>query len=218
MQSLIDRIYQDLLPALQLESRDPHDPIVVHQVPPPWQLLGAGNYAAVLAHPDAPAWVVKVYAPDRPGFEEEVEVYRRLGDHPAFSRCQYAGDNFLVLRRLEGVTLYDCARLGLRIPPRVIRDIDAALAYARSRGLNPHDVHGRNVMMHEGRGLVVDVSDFLHPGDCRAWADLKRAYYWIYLPVIAPLRLRLPDWLLNGVRKGYRCLRQMGRRLWRRSR
>lgn len=218
MQSLIDRIHQELLPDLRLESLDPHDPIVVHQVPPPWELLGVGNYAAVFAHPDAPAWVVKIYAPDRPGFAEEVEVYERLGDHPAFSACLYAGDNFLVLRRLYGVTLYDCVRLGIRIPPRVIRDIDAALAYARSRGLTPHDVHGRNVMMHEGRGLVVDVSDFLHPDDCRAWEDLKRAYYCVYLPIIAPLGLRIPGWLLNGVRKGYRLFRQVGKRISRRSR
>lgn len=217
MQSLINCIDRDLLPNLWLESLDPHDPIVVHQVPPPWRLVGAGNYAAVFAHPDAPDWVVKVYAPDRPGFEEEVEVYRRLGDHPAFSACLYARDNFLVLRRLRGVTLYDCVRLGIRIPPQVIRDIDAALAYARSRGLNPHDVHGRNVMMYEGRGLVVDISDFLHPDDCAAWEDLKRAYYCLYLPVIAPLRLRIPNWLLNGVRKGYRLFRRLGRVFSRRS-
>ncbi|WP_448562832.1 serine/threonine protein kinase [Trichothermofontia sp.] len=217
MQSLIDRIYRDLLPVLHLESVDPHDPIVAHHVPPPWELLGAGNYAAVFAHPDSPAWVVKVYAPDRPGFEEEVEVYQRLGDHPAFSTCLYAQDRFLVLRRLRGITLYDCVRLGISIPPQVIRDIDAALAYARSRGLNPHDVHGRNVMMHEERGLVVDVSDFLHTEDCAAWEDLKRAYYWLYRPIIAPLRLRIPDWLLNGVRKGYRLFRRLGQARWRRS-
>ena len=87
--------------------------------------------------------MIKVYAPGRPGLTEEVEVYRRLGIHPAFSQCLYAGENFLVLKRLYGTTLYDCLHKGIPIPEQVIQDIDDALHYARSRGLFPHDVHGR---------------------------------------------------------------------------
>ncbi|BAT54841.1 unknown protein [Nostoc sp. NIES-3756] len=197
-------IYQTLLPSLQIRSVNPRDPIEVCHVPQPWQLLGRGNYAAVLYHPDYPHYVVKIYAPKRPGYEEEVEVYRRLGSHPAFSECLYAQDGFLVLKRLYGTTLYDCMHLGLPIPKQVIKDIDEALNYAKKQGLYPHDVHGRNVMMHEGRGLVVDVSDFLHQEPCSKWVNLKRAYYWFYLPVLCPLRLRVPYSALNWVRKCYR--------------
>lgn len=199
-----ESIYQTLLPSLQIRSVDPRNPIQVSYVPPPWQLLGRGNYAAVLYHPDYPHYVVKIYAPRRPGYEEEVEVYRRLGSHPAFSECLYAKDGFLVLKRLYGTTLYDCMHLGLPIPKQVIKDIDEALNYAKKQGLYPHDVHGRNVMMHEGRGLVVDVSDFLHQEPCSKWVNLKRAYYWFYLPVLCPLRLRVPYSALNWVRKCYR--------------
>lgn len=201
---LIKRIHQELLPELQIESIDPHDPVVVRDLPPPWQLLGAGNYAAVVTHPDYPDQVVKIYAPGRSGFEEEVEVYRRLGSHPAFSECLYAADGVLVLKRLRGITLYDCMHRGIRIPEQVIRDIDRALDYARSRGLHPHDVHGRNVMLLEGRGLVVDISDFLKEEVCLKWNNLKTGYYWLYRPIIAPLRLRVPYWVLNAVRKSYR--------------
>lgn len=203
---LLECIYQQLLPSLQIESINPLNPIKVNHLPQPWQLLGAGNYAAVVYHPDYPDLVVKIYAPGRPGYEEEVEVYRRLGSHPAFSECLYAKDNFLVLKRLYGTTLYDCMHLGLRIPKQVIQDIDAALQYAQSRGLYPHDVHGRNVMMSQGRGLVVDISDFLHQEACSKWQDLKRAYYWIYLPVLSPLRLRLSYSTLDMVRKVYRLV------------
>ena len=210
LESLRKCVQRALLPDLKLESVEPHNPVVVHQVPYPWQCLGAGNYAAVLAHPDYPEQVVKVYAPGRPGLAEEVEVYRRLGDHPAYSRCYAYGDNFLVLRRLRGVTLYDCLQRGLPISPQVIHDIDAALDFARSRGLHPHDVHGRNVMLSEGRGLVVDISDFWNAAPCRAWQDVKRAYWWIYRPLVYPLRLRVPYVLLDGVRAGYRLFR----RLW----
>ena len=209
LSDLTDCIHQGLLPALQLESIDPHNPVVVHRVPSPWTCLGAGNYAAVFAHPDYPDQVVKVYAPGRPGLEDEVEVYRRLGDHPAFSRCYVSGANFLVMKRLSGVTLYDCLHRGIAIPPQVIRDIDAALAYVEQRGLFPHDVHGRNVMQSGGRGMVVDVSDFLNATPCQAWQDVKRAYWWVYRPIFLPLRLRLPYFLLDWVRAGYRLFRRL---------
>ena len=187
----------------------PDDPVVVRHIPAGWRLLGRGNYAAVLYHPDHPEQVVKVYAPGRPGFEAEREVYRRLGDHPAYSECVHAADGFLVLRRLNGVTLYDSVHQGLPIPAQVIEDIDQALGYARSRGLHPHDVHGRNVMMEDGRGLVVDVSDFLKEEDCTKWEDLKTAYYRIYRPLLMPLGLRVPYFALDGVRLGYRLFRRI---------
>ncbi|MGG6296665.1 serine/threonine protein kinase [Leptolyngbya sp. AN02str] len=212
LQSLISRIHQQLLPHVQLESFDVHNPVVVSVVPAPWELLGTGNYAAVFCHPDFPEEVVKIYAPGRPGWHEEVEVYRRLGEHPAFSSCLYAEPSFLVLKRLYGVTLYDCVQQGLYIPKHVIQDIDAALAIAKQRGLHPHDVHGRNVMMWQGRGFVVDISDFLNPEPCQAWDDLKRAYYWLYRPVFSWLRLRVPRQSLDAVRWIYRRYRNYIRR------
>lgn len=208
-QALIKSVRQELLPDLHLESVDPHNPVLVHRVPAPWKCLGAGNYAAVFAHPDYPHQVVKVYAPGRPGIEAEVEVYRRLGEHPAFSRCYFSEAPFLILKRLPGVNLYDSLHRGIAIPPQVIHDIDAALDYARSRGLFPHDVHGRNVMQHEGHGVVVDVSDFLNAAPDRAWRDVKWAYWWIYRPFFRPLRLRIPYVLLDWVRTGYRLFRQL---------
>ncbi|MEA5594218.1 serine/threonine protein kinase [Rivularia sp. UHCC 0363] len=203
---LTENIHVELLPKLQIESVNPHDPIKVCHIPYPWMLVGTGNYAAVVHHPDFPDLVVKIYAPGRPGFEEEVEVYKRLGKHPAFSELFYAEDGFLVLKRLYGVTIWDCIQLGIRVPKRVIQDIDRALDYARNCGLFPHDVHARNVMMYEGRGLVVDISDFLQQEYCSKWDSLKKAYYWIYLPLIYPLKLRVPLSLLNFVRKGYRFI------------
>lgn len=212
MGPLVQRIERELLPFLVIESVDFDDPVVAHRVPPPWTLVGCGNYAAVVAHPEFPAVVVKVYAPGRPGFEAEVEVYRRLGHHPSFSECFHAANGYLVLRRLHGVTLYDCVHRGIAIPERVIGDIDAALEYARTQGLHPHDVHGRNVMLEDGRGVVVDVSDFLEQEDCSKWRDVKRAYRWFYRPVLMPLRLPIPYAVLDGVRWSYRNARRVVRR------
>ncbi|MGB6014893.1 MAG: serine/threonine protein kinase [Nodosilinea sp.] len=209
IQAFAHCVRKELLPELHLESIDSHNPVVVHRVPPPWRCLGAGNYAAVFMHPDYLEQVVKVYAPGRPGIEDEADVYRRLADHPAFSRCYVSEAPFLVLKRLHGVTLYDSLHRGMAIPPQVIRDIDAALDYVRSRGMFPHDVHGRNVMQYEGRGLVVDVSDFLNTQPCRAWQDVKRPYWWIYRPFLRPLGLPIPYALLDWVRAGYRLFRRL---------
>ncbi|MFM9104170.1 MAG: serine/threonine protein kinase [Cyanobium sp.] len=206
---LLECILSQLLPGLRIHCSDPHDPVRVLSLPHPWRRLGCGNYAAVLQHPHHPELVVKVYGPGRPGLEQEAEVYRRIGSHPAFSQCFHVGDGYLVLRRLHGTTLYDCLRQGIPIPPRVIADVDGALAYATGRGLHAHDVHGRNVMLHRGRGLIVDISDFLNPEPCRAWRDLRWAYRTVYRPLIAPLRLRMPGAVLDGVRRGYRQLRRL---------
>ncbi|MEO0687343.1 MAG: serine/threonine protein kinase [Cyanobacteria bacterium J06649_11] len=211
---LLEKIHGELLPNLQIESVNPHDPIKVRHIPPRWILIGTGNYAAVVHHPDFKDLVVKIYAPGRPGFEEEVEVYKRLGKHPAFSELFYAEDGFLVLKRLYGVTIWDCIKLGIRVPKIVIQDIDKALDYARSRGLFPHDIHARNVMMYEGRGLVVDISDFLQQEKCFKWDNVKKAYYWVYLPFIYPFKLRIPLSLLNVVRKGYRFISKLKNKIF----
>lgn len=212
LSQLIKIVNQNLRPGVSLESVRPHDPIEVHYIPAPWQLLGTGNYAAVFAHPDYSDQVVKIYAPNRPGFEDEVEVYRRIGSHPAFSQCFYAQDDFLILKRLRGVTLFDCLHQRLRIPVQVIVDIDRALDYTRSQGLNPRDVHGKNVMMHEGRGLVVDISDFLEEGLGSARTDFKKFYYWIYRPFLSPARICIPLGILNFSRRAYRWLRSLLKR------
>jgi len=206
--SWVDR---SLLPELVLESKHPRDPIIVRQYPEQWIQLGAGNYAGVFVHPLADDLVVKVYTPGREGFEDEVHVYERLGEHPAYSQCYYANESggykYLLLKRLRGKTLYQCILEGTPIAAQVIKDIDEALDYARSRGLRPHDVHGKNVMMDEGRGLVVDVSDFLKQDACSMWSDLKKAYNHLYLPYLSKRPVPVPEWIMNGVRKGYRLFK-----------
>lgn len=209
MKKLLKEVTEVLLPGLALESVDPYDPVVVGELPGPWTCLGAGNYAAVLLHPDFPEYAVKVYAPGRPGLEEELEVYRRLGKHPAYSESYASGDNFLILKRLKGLTVYECIRRGIRIPKQVIRDIDEALEYARSKGLYPHDIHAKNVMMENGRGLVLDVSDFLKQEYCGMWKDFKKAYYRLYVPVLLKRPFPVPYGMLEGVRKSYRLWKKL---------
>jgi len=207
-------VLQTFLQEVRLESQSPDDPVVVLHMPNPWELVGTGNYAAVFAHPDYPSLVVKRYAPGRPGWEQEVEVYRKLGETRSFPICYHDGKGYLVLKRINGISLFDCVRFGIPIPPQVIEDVEEALAEARSRGLFPHDVHGKNVLMDQGRGYLIDVSDYYKNIPDSKWKDLRKAYYRIYLPFLKDRGWKIPLWVLDAIRKGYRLYKK-GRRLFR---
>lgn len=189
---------------VDIVSRNPADPVEVLYCPKPWKLLGCGNYAAVFAHPEYPGYVVKIYGRNHEDLVEERYVYEQLGEHPGYSRCYGHGTRYLILKRIEGVTLYDCLHKGIRIPEKVICDVDQALEYAKRRGLYPRDVHGKNVMVSCGRGVIVDVSDFCKKEECPKWKDLRKAYYKIYKPYFYKYPVKVPYPLLNAVRVGYR--------------
>ena len=208
LETLIGYINNDLLPEIKMKSISASDPIVVEEVPDPWILLGVGNYAAGLTHPDFPKYVVKIYAPGRPGIKDEIDVYSKIKTHPAYSECFYHAENYLILKRLNGKTLYKCINEGIPIPESVIEDIDEALNYAKDIGLNPHDVHAKNVMIVEGRGVVVDISDFNKREKCVLWKHFKKAYYKIYLPFIYKYHPPIPEFYLNLIRKGYRLVKR----------
>lgn len=208
MKRLLEQVEHELLPHLAVTSSDPEEAVRVLSVPEPWQLVGTGNYAAVLSHADYPEHVIKVYADGRSGAVEEAEVYRRLGRHSGFSECSGSTNRFLILKKLDGATFYDCLRRGVRIPEQAIADIDEALHYARNQGLNPHDVHVKNVMLVEGRGVVADVSDFLKADHCRMWDDFKQVYERMYKPWMLSSPVPLSQSVLEALRKGYRAIRK----------
>lgn len=207
LQKFIEKVEKELLASLKMESIAPEDPIEINDRPEKWVLLGKGNFAAVFTHPDFEQYAVKVYAEGRPGLKEETEVYRKLGRHPAYSECYHAGTSYLILKRLQGVTLYDSLKKGIRISKKVISDIDQALSHAVKQGLNPRDVHGKNVMIVQGHGCIVDVSDFLIPGYDPMWDDLKKAYRRFYWPFLVLPPPPIPAFIMNWARKGYRRLK-----------
>lgn len=50
---------------------------------------------------------------------------------------------------------------------------------------------------------------YLKKEDCTKWKDLKKAYYRVYRPVFMPLRMRVPSFVLDLVRLGYRLFRRL---------
>lgn len=201
-------IEKELLPYIQLRTNNPFNPIFITNHSNSWVTVGRGNYAGVFTHTSNPDWVVKVYGRNPEDLTREIEVYKKLGNHPSYSTIYGYGENYLVLKKLEGITLFDAIVKGVPIPETVIHDIDAGLEYARSVGLNPYDVHGKNVVIWKDRGFIVDVSDFYKEGICRKWEDLKKAYFRIYRPFILTFHPPIPFFIVDGIRKGYRIYRK----------
>lgn len=197
-------IQKELVDHVSVNSVNPNDPVHVENIPSGWYLVGRGNYAAVFGHnKELPGKIVKVYAENRTGAENERSVYQRLGSHKAYSELYTHGDRYLVLKKLEGLTLYEALRKGVYIPKSVINDVDEAIEYAQKIGLNPIDIHGKNVIMKDGKGYIVDVSDFCLTHECPRWKDFKKAYYKIYYPLFKRVKFSIPFWLLERGRKGY---------------
>ncbi|WP_409291937.1 serine/threonine protein kinase [Peribacillus sp. SCS-37] len=205
-------IESSLLPQISLRSVNPFEPIVVDSRAKQWKLLGNGNYAAVFAHESKPDWVVKVYARNLEALKKEITVYERLGRHPAYSELYGSGNTYLILKKIEGITLFNALIQGIQIPEGVIRDIEEAMHFARKKGLNPFDVHGKNVAMKDGRGYIIDISDFYKPGYCSKWPDMKKAYYRIYKPLIYRFHPPFPFMIVDSVRKGYRLYKKIRRK------
>jgi hypothetical protein len=213
IEAYVNLINTELLPNINLSVLNPFDPIAVSNRSISWRTVGSGNYAGVFSHESFPEMVVKVYGRNHEELEKEIEVYQKLGKHKSFSRLYAYGENYLILKKLDGITLFNAVIKGVQIPKRVIEDIDHGLDYARSVGLNPFDIHGKNVVMFEGRGYIVDVSDFYKQGYCRKWDDLKKAYYTIYRPFLFKFHPPIPFKVVDGVRKGYRLYRKVKRKL-----
>ncbi|PLT28985.1 serine/threonine protein kinase [Peribacillus deserti] len=201
-----------LLPNIDLIADSPFDPIIVRNDSTSWKLLGNGNYAAVFVHHSKPEWVVKVYGRNHEELKKEIQVYQKLGHHPSYSFLYGYGKNYLILKRIEGITLFNALIQGVPIPVTVIKDIDRALRDAKAKGLNPYDVHGKNVAMSGGRGYIVDISDFYKTGYCSKWDDLKKAYYRIYKPLILKLHPPFPFVIVDSIRKGYRFYKKVKRK------
>ncbi|BBP91193.1 hypothetical protein BsIDN1_48110 [Bacillus safensis] len=76
----------------------------------------------------------------------------------------------------------------------MIEQVDDALEEAREKGLNPSDIHLRNLILtKEGRIRVIDVARFTQTKACHQWDDLKTAYAYYQKPFFPKKAPRL--WL-----------------------
>jgi serine/threonine protein kinase len=183
-------------------TANPHnEPVSISGISDSLRCVGIGTDAAVFRHIAVPKYAFKVYANEKiPKIYIEQKVYQQLRESPFFPKFYDAGDNFLVLSYEQGTTLYDCLLQGVHIPKQVIKDVDAARGYISERGLNPRDIHLRNILLQNRRVKIIDLSEFMEQGNDFRWEYLKKGYEKYYHLIDGR---PLPFWLLETIKKWY---------------
>ncbi|MDR6550149.1 serine/threonine protein kinase [Paenibacillus qinlingensis] len=192
---------EEALKDVEIVGYDTNKPVSVIRFSEELRCIGIGTDAAVFYHPNTPNYAYKVYSDKALEKKDvEAEIYEHLSESPFFARCYGVGSNFLVLSFEKGITLFDCLLQGVHVPEQVIKDIEEAREFVRSKGLNPRDIHLKNVLMYEGRGKVLDVSEYIQEGNDNRWEHLVWAYNQFY-PLIGDVQV--PLWILEAITNWY---------------
>ncbi|MFC7063465.1 serine/threonine protein kinase [Halobacillus seohaensis] len=184
-----------------VSSNPNNEPVTIYGDSDGLKCIGVGTDAAVFQSLYAPKYAFKIYAEYKASkIKVEEKVYNMLGDSPFFSTCFASYDKYLVLSYEEGKTLYDCLLQGIHIPEQVVKDVEDAREYVREKGLNPRDIHLKNILLQNGRAKILDVSEYVHPGNDFRWEHLKNGYQEHYHIIDGK---SIPFWLIETVRKWY---------------
>ncbi|MBM7706014.1 serine/threonine-protein kinase RIO1 [Chryseomicrobium aureum] len=191
----------DALSTIQITANPNNEPVTVLGFAEGMRCIGVGTDAAVFHSSETPEYAFKVYANEkREKIAVEAEVYKQLGDSPYFPTCYAATASVLIVSYEPGITFFDCILQGISIPKEAVEDVEKAREYVRSKGLNPRDIHLKNVLLQDGRAKIIDVSEYVLPGNDNRWEDLKRGYEDYYHLFEGRA---VPFWMVETVRKWY---------------
>lgn len=160
------------------------------------KLIGTGRSAFVFRIKSS-SKAIKVFFPEFTFIaKEEAEIYKALQDISYFPTIYETGQNYIVMDYIQGRTLFECINHGIPITSSHISEIDAALSLALNKGLNPSDIHLRNIFITPNDEIkLIDVARFRQTKDCTQWSDLKLAYNLLYIKRFFPKKI--PAILLN---------------------
>ncbi|MED0676288.1 serine/threonine-protein kinase [Aneurinibacillus thermoaerophilus] len=190
-----------LIEQIKIVPVDGNELVHIAYVPKEMECVGRGTDAAVFVYWKHRRYAFKVYAAGREEkLANEIEAYRRLGETSYFPRFYGRGDNFIVISYEQGFNLYDCLLRGIYIAPWVIEEVDAAIRYARSVGLNPRDIHLKNIILQKSGVKLIDVSEYVKEDSDQRWEHLKEGYRLFYRFIA---RQRVPKSVIEFVKKRY---------------
>ncbi|MFD2445443.1 protein kinase family protein [Bacillus sp. CGMCC 1.16607] len=135
--------------------------------------------------------VLKVFFPPFAKIaKEEAEIYRVLKDSWYYPTLYESGKNYLVIDYIQGYTLFSCLERGIPITIENMCAIDDALNLAKDKGLNPSDIHLRNIFITPtGSIKMIDVARFRQTKTCSQWKDIKAAFYRLYVKRLFPKKI-----------------------------
>jgi len=195
------KIAEKELNMIKVSSNGDNELVTVKRNTDAFECVGVGTDAAVFRFTHIPCYAFKVFSDDKiDKIYSEADVYLKLSQSDYYPVYYGMGSNFLVISYEEGITLYDCLLKGIRIPKQAIDDVDNARKYAIEKGLNPRDIHLKNILLHKGRAKIVDVSEYMKPGNDKRWEYLKEGYQEHYHLIDGKA---LPHWLIETVRKWF---------------
>ena len=157
------------------------------------KLIGTGRSAFVFLINNSNK-AIKVFYPDFTYIaKEEADIYLALQDISYFPTIFDSGLNYIVMDYIEGPTLFECVNQGIPITTDHIKEIDTALRLATNKGLNPSDIHLRNIIITSNNDIkLIDVARFRQTKDCTQWSDLKSAYLLYYKKAYFPKKIPAP--------------------------
>ena len=157
-------------------------------------LVGTGRSAFVFRIQSSKK-AIKVFFPEFIYIaKEEAEIYKILHNISYYPSIHGFGSNYIVIDYIEGLTLFDCVSHGKLITSNHIKETDQALSLALAQGLNPSDIHLRNIFITSNDEIkIIDVARFRQQKDCRRWDHLKKAYDQLYRKRFFPKRIAAPQ-------------------------
>jgi hypothetical protein len=190
------------LQAIQLvKQKNEFEPVHLTNIPSTFEVIGIGTDAAVVRHVRQPTFVYKVYADEAADkCAVEYEVYQRLAACDRYATCFARGKKYLQLSYEPGPTLYQCLEQGIEISPNVITQVEEAREFARRQGLNPRDIHLKNIIVQNDHIKLIDVSEYMTAGNDNRWEHLVEGYRLFY-PFIRGKKL--PVSLIEKVKHWY---------------
>ncbi|MFD1708190.1 protein kinase family protein [Siminovitchia sediminis] len=195
--------YQHLAESVKFQYKE-HKPIIVSHAPT-LQLIGMGRSAAVfkIEHTEK---VLKVFFPEFAHIaQEEASVYDLVHHLDYYPDMYESGPNYIVIDFIHGYTFFDCLTHGIPLSEKDIMEVDDALSLAREQGLNPSDIHLRNIILTPDHQIkVIDVARFRQSKKCHQWEDLKKGFYYFYAKPFFPKKI--PAKLLNSIAYFYKKL------------
>nr|WP_202049230.1 phosphotransferase [Bacillus glycinifermentans] len=153
------------------------------QKPDDITLIGKGRSAYVFKLNDqGKEMALKVFFPEfQKTAEKEAEIYKRLSGSSYYPDIYETGRSYILMEYIKGHTFYECLHQGIPIDDEMVMEVDRALHDARLAGLNPSDIHLRNLILTpSGQVKVIDVARFTQTKQCTQWDDLKTAYQIFY--------------------------------------
>ncbi|WNF38408.1 protein kinase family protein [Bacillaceae bacterium IKA-2] len=141
--------------------------------------------------------VLKVFLPPFSHLAQvEAEIYKDLLGNPFYPVLYEYGTNYIVIDYIEGNTLFNCLLKGILITNDQIKEIDYALLLTKENGLNPSDIHLRNILITpRGSIKLIDVARFRQIKPCSQWNDIKTIFEKYYKKQLFPKMI--PAFLLN---------------------